>query len=109
MDSLYHLTTRAKDGAGYQNRTGDWTLATFYFTTKLILQKENPGADIAHHVERPTSGGLDHIPVTYYFLYATIKNLAHQNSHLLILTVPSKIVLADIYKRLQENALIVYR
>ena len=38
MDSLYHLTTRAKDGAGYQSRTGDWTLATFRFTPKLILQ-----------------------------------------------------------------------
>ena len=25
-------------GAGYQNRTGDWTLARFYFTPKLILQ-----------------------------------------------------------------------
>lgn len=28
-------------------------------------QKENPGADIVHHNERPTSGGLDHISVIY--------------------------------------------
>jgi hypothetical protein len=86
-----------------------YTLATCRSSTELILQKENPGADIAHHVERPTSGGLDHIPVTYYFLNATIKNLAHQNSHSPIPIVPSKIVLADIYKCLQENALIVCR
>jgi hypothetical protein len=36
-----------------------YTLATCRSSTELILQKENPGADIAHHNERPTSGGLD--------------------------------------------------
>ena len=60
-------------GAGYQNRTGDWTLATFCFTPKLILRKENPGADIAHHNERPTSGGLDYITTIY--IYAARKPL----------------------------------
>jgi hypothetical protein len=39
-------------------------------------QKENPGADIAHHNERPTSGGLDHITTIYIYAARRPLNLS---------------------------------
>jgi hypothetical protein len=53
-----------------------YTLATCRSSTELILQKENPGADIAHHNERPTSGGLDHITTIYIYAACRPLNLS---------------------------------